>query len=87
MTNGIFGGAVLTAHLMCDSHVVSATKVAPPFLPFLLLWDSSPSLAEGVGGWVIASEQCERGNQPCAKLDMGILCRLIASAMPRNDKK
>ena len=28
----------------------SATKVAPPFLPFLLLWDSTPSLAEGVGG-------------------------------------
>ena len=30
MTNGIFGGAVLTALLMCDSCVMSATKVAPP---------------------------------------------------------
>ena len=50
MTNGIFGGAVSTALLMCDSHVMSATKVAPPILPFLLLWDSTPSLAEGTGG-------------------------------------
>ena len=62
MTNG---GAVLTALLMCDSYVMSATKVAPPFLPFLLLWDSALSLAEGVRGWVIASEQRERGNRPC----------------------
>ena len=32
MTNEIFGGAVLTALLMCDSHVMSATKVATPFV-------------------------------------------------------
>ena len=63
MTNGIFGGAVSTALLMCDSHVMSATTVAPPILPFLSLWDSTPSLAEGARGWVIASEQSERGNQ------------------------
>ena len=63
MTNGIFGGAVSTALLMCDSHVMCATKVAPPILPFLLLWDSAPSLAEGARGWVIASEHSERGNQ------------------------
>ena len=69
MTNEIFGGAVLTALLMCDSHVMSATKVAPPILPFLLLWDSAPSLAEGARVWVIASEQRERGNQSCAKLE------------------
>ena len=70
MTNGIFGGAVSTALLMCDSHVMSATKVAPPILPFLLLWDSSPSLAEGAGGGSLrASVTCERGNQPYAKLE------------------
>ena len=48
MTNGIFGGAVLTALLMCDSYVMSATKVAPPILP---LQNNSPSLCSGGKGW------------------------------------
>ena len=69
MTDGNFGGAVSTALLMCDSYVMSATKIAPPILPFLLLWDSTPSLCSGGRGWVIASEQSERGNQPYAKLE------------------
>ena len=81
MTNGIFGGAVLTALLMYDSHVMSATKVAPPILPFLLLWDSSPSLAEGARGWVIASEHNVRAWQStvCEARIVRILCSLIAS--------
>ena len=69
MTNGIFGGAVLNALLMCDSHVVSATKVAPPF---------SPSLAEGARGWVIASEHNVRARQPTVS---SIQRRWIASAI------
>ena len=82
MTNEIFGGAVLTALLMCDSHVMSATKVAPPILPFLLLWDSTPSLAEGARGWVIASvRKNARQSTVCEARIMGILCRLIASAI------
>ena len=69
MTNGIFGGAVLTA-LKQELHTKCATKVAPPILPFLLLWDSTPSLAEGAGGGSLrASTTCERGNQPYAKLE------------------
>ena len=47
--------------------IMSATKVAPPFLPFLLLWDSTPSLAEGARGWVIASEHNVRAWQPTGK--------------------
>ena len=68
MTNGIFGGAVLTALLMCDSYVMSATKVAPPF---------SPSLAEGAGGWVIASEHIGRAWQPTV-----CEARIIEDSMP-----
>ena len=55
MTNGIFGGAELSA-LKQELHTNCATKVAPPILLFLLLWDSAPSLAEGARGWVSASE-------------------------------
>ena len=79
MTNGIFGGVVLTALLMCDSYVMSATKVAPPF---------PPPLRRGQGGWVIASEHNVRAQQltVCEARIMGILCRLIASASPRNDR-
>ena len=66
MTNGIFGGAVSTAHKQ-ELHTKCATKVAPPILPFLLLWDSTPSLAEGVMGWVIASEPIGRAWQPTGK--------------------
>ena len=69
MTNGIFGGAELSAHKQ-ELHTKCATKVAPPILPFLLLWDSTPSLAEGVGGGSLrASPLGERGNQPYAKLE------------------
>ena len=36
---------------------------------FLGILPYSPSLAEGVRGWVIASECNERGNQPYMKLE------------------
>ncbi|MDE7255266.1 MAG: hypothetical protein K2N54_03710 [Helicobacter sp.] len=58
MSNSKNGGAVLTAHKR-ESHTKSATEVAPPMFHA----KHSPSLAEGARGWVIASEQRERGNQ------------------------
>ena len=41
---------------------------------FLGILPYSPSLAEGVGGWVIASECNERGNQTCVKLESWGFC-------------
>ena len=72
MTNGIFGGAVLTA-LKQELHTKCATKVAPPILLFLLLWDSAPSLAEGARGWVIANEHNVRAWQSTGKESLMIL--------------
>ena len=68
MTNGIFGGAVLTAHKQ-ETHTKCATKVAPPNILMSI--------------FVIASEPIGRAWQAtvCEARIMGILCRLIASAI------
>ena len=65
MTNGIFGGAVLTA-LKQELHTKCATKVAPPILLFLLLWDSTP-LPCGGGKGVGHCERAQRAWQPTGK--------------------
>ena len=69
---------------------MSATKVAPPKNLIVMLSVSETSLIFGSSQKIPAIRHCERAKRAwqstmCEARIMGILCHLIASALPRND--
>ena len=62
MSNGESKIAIFKAALCCGFAIALRAL-------FLVILPYSPSLAEGAGGWVIASEHGERGNQTYMKLE------------------